>query len=217
MGIRDLYEGIADSGERAAKVTAKVVDAVEALSKVSAPASFAPGAGGAVAPGGPLLIGTAQPRVGTGGGGGGGGSSVVGSPLIYSLSGGGPAMTKEDLELFAEKMELPSGGWVYVFAGYLYPGSGGVLSTISAGGGGGGASAGGGRDRGPGRGRGPTAPSGNQDRTPLSERLGRSSAGSSVESREAVDHLRGLRSDVQNLARAMQGDGGAGIRFGGGL
>ena len=211
MGLIDIYEGMATAGEAAARTNREVVNSVLELGRAVASATFAPPLvsppGSAVAPGGPLQLGTEGARAGTGGGGGGGSQfTTVGSPLVYSLGGGGPAMTREDLERFATKMELESGGWVYVFAGYLYPGSGGVLSTTSLGGGGGSTSP---------SGRNSFRPqsTGNLDRT-NDRRPGASAASSS---QPVVDELRGVRSDIQRLSRSLEGDGGAGLRFGGGL
>lgn len=219
MGLIDIYEGIRDAGVAAARTNRDVVDSVLELGRAVASASFQPPLvsppGSAVAPGGPLQVGTeGAPRIGTGGGGGAGSQfRTVGSPLVYSMSGGGPAMTREDLELYAEKTQLASGGWVYVFAGHLYPGGGGVLSAVGSGGGGGSTSPGG---------RNAPRPrsTGNLDRANDTFRTsvgGSASAAASVSAKPITDRLDGLRADVQRLGRALEGDGGAGLRFGGGL
>lgn len=227
--VRDLYDGIATSAERAEGATKRVAEGVEALAKaareVKAPASFAPSPGSAIAPGGVVQVGAEGARVGTGGGAASGTQfTLAANPLIYPRSPDGWVVRRSDLEAFLAdgtcwEMELPSGGTVISCPFGQYPGlAGGVLSTVSAGGGGGAGGAGGGggtRSR---------LPTGNQDRTrrfgsadnaDRSRALGSSTAG--ADSRAVVDELRGVRSDLQRMGRALEGDGGAGLRFGGGL
>lgn len=170
---------------------------------------------------------------GTGGerGAGGGGKSIKldENILIPTTPPGGPLMRRSDLDGYVamgvcDIMELPSGGHMISCPWGLYSGTGGVLSSVS------GRSS---RDRGtnPSGANAPRPDStgnldrthrfrdkpGNLDRRP--DRENRKFGGSSVaiDSRPITDRLDGLRDDVQNMTRALQGDGGAGVRFKGGF
>lgn len=172
------------------------------------------------------------------GGGGASGSQFTldENVLIPSMTPGAPLMRRSDLDGFTARgicdiMRLPSGGHVVSCPWGLYPGTDGVLSSASgssgrsADGGGGGELSGGSPSS---RSRNglpsygivdvSTPTYGNVD---VSKRAGSSSASSassvSLDSRPITERLDGLRSDVQQMTRALAGDGGASIRFKGGL
>lgn len=166
--------------------------------------------------------------------------TLADNPLIPSMTPGAILLYKSDLEGFlasgmCQLMDLPSGGQVISCPWGLYPGlSGGVLSSTS-----GQSSGGSSSSSGTGSGTGGLdfeVSTGNQDRrrrqnpnvtnNPTGRQFGPSassttgpSAPSSVQldSRPITDRLDGLRRDVQTLASSLAGDGGAGIRFHGGL
>lgn len=176
----------------------------------------------------------------------GGGSStssqfkLADNPLIPSMTPGAPLMYKSDLEGFVAAgvchlMSLPSGAEVISCQWGLYPGlSGGILSTSSGRSSGGSEGAPGrarassdivgladdvfssGASRGGRRGGGGTAGGGG-----TGSATGASTTSAplavDIDSRPITDRLDGLRSDIRQLSRSLAGDGGAGIRFKGGL
>lgn len=168
----------------------------------------------------------------TGEGGGGSQFTLDENVLIPSMTPGAPLMRRSDLDGFVasgicDVMRLPSGGHVISCEWGLYPGTDGVLASAS---GRGGQSGDSGDESStgspPSRSRNGRPSYGNVDvSTPtygnvdVSKRAGSASAASSVslDSRPITERLDGLRSDVQQMTRALAGDGGAGIRFKGGL
>lgn len=185
-------------------------------------------------------------RTSTGGGNTSGTKfKLADNPLIPSLSPGGPTLTRSEIEGFAalgvcHRMDLPSGGWVWSCPSIngMYPGTDGVLSTTSGRSSGGSQGAPGrssassdivgladpvfssGAARGGRRGGGGTAGGGGTG-SATGSATGASTTSAplavDIDSRPITDRLDGLRSDIRELSRSLAGDGGAGIRFKGGL
>jgi hypothetical protein len=167
------------------------------------------------------------------GGDGGKTLTLAENPLVYSIDGRGPVLYSSDLEAYlsigtCQLIKLPSGGEMISCPFGMYPGlSGGVLRSMSArssksiggGGSGGGSSSTRSRNGRPSYGdvdvSRPTYGDVDVSRPAGSSATGASSV--SLDSRPITDRLDGLRSDVREMTRALQGDGGAGIRFKGGL
>lgn len=258
MGIRETFERIADSVDKAASSLGSLNDQVDRAAGTeftSAPASFlpapppaAPGTPGnpitgpspLPSPPGTIFDAFGQPINRTGsrstssGGGSGSQFTLDENALIPSMTPGAPLMRRSDLDGFVARgvcdiMRMPSGGHVVSCPWGLYPGTDGVLSSSSGRGGrsgdgdddsSGGSTSSRSRNGRPSYGNinVSTPTYGNVD---VSKRAGSSSASASssvsLDDRRITERLDGLREDVQQMTRALAGDGGAGIRFKGGL
>lgn len=174
-----------------------------------------------------------SPRSTSSSGGRGGGSSqftLAESALIPSMTPGAMLLRRTDLDGFVargvcEIMQLPSGGHVISCPWGLYPATDGVLSSMSLSRS---ASSGGGNRGGSGRParEGLTNERRHDFNRPFKGRnnneredLGRAGGSSSVslDDHRITERLDGLRSDVQQMTRALTGDGGASVRFKGGF